>query len=64
MIRREDFPPPYGAVGEDHGDVEWNHGREDCIEVVPRDHLLYGGPERIKFVNSRKKKMETVKQRC
>ena len=35
LVGGEDFPPPYRAVGEDHSDVEGNHGREDRIEVVP-----------------------------
>ena len=38
LVRREDFPPPDGAVCEDHRDVEWDHRREDSVEVVPRDH--------------------------
>lgn len=42
LIRGEDFPPPYRAVGEDHSDVERYHGREDRVEVVPGDHLLSG----------------------
>lgn len=42
LVGRKDLPPPDGAVSEDHGHVERNHGCENRVEVVPRNHLKVG----------------------
>lgn len=39
LVGGEDLPPLDGPVGEDHGDVEGNHGREDVVEVSRRYHF-------------------------
>lgn len=38
LIGREDLPPPDGAVGEDHGHVQWDHGGEDIVDIFSGDH--------------------------
>lgn len=42
LVRREDPPPTNRAVGQNHSHIEWNHCRQDSIQVLSGDHLRRG----------------------
>lgn len=41
LIWRENLPPTDGAVGQDHGHVEGDHGGQNNVEIMQADHFLW-----------------------
>ena len=39
LLRREDPPPPDGAVRQNHGHVERHDRRENIVYILATDHL-------------------------